>query len=711
MHRALLLSLVLVLAAPALARPMMHIRVDDSDAALGELAALRASLVGGGRGYVDAYLVPDDLWQLHASGIEYEIIADDTRDEAPPTRDDYHDSLTVEEDLEALVADYPELARMVDVGDSVQGRPIVGVILGADVLARTARPSMRLLGAHHGDEWSSMEVSIEVAHALVEGYGADLEITALLDGCEVWVVPLLNPDGLESFQRYNANDVDLNRNYAYEWSMWEWASGDGPFSEPETDAVRAQGVRRSFSHAASYHSGAVLCNYLWNYTEVDSPDEGMLAYMCGVYEAATTAPDFYSTNGAAWYITHGDSNDWAYGVRGALEYTLELTADKAPPEEHIPGYVDWHLDASLLFLEEGARTGVAGQVVDADSGVPVEARLTSQPSGWPVYADPDTGAFHKLLFQGVYDLLVEAPGYEAATVSATVSDGALGTLDVALERQVPGVTLEQAIPSVLDLDGPAVQLRLVGSGLGGWAAAAHLHRWDADPLPLGVFTDGADLLVEVDPGDMEPEYSREGPWWIVVEGPGGEVALPRGLTVVGGGDPSFEIEGVTTVLDAGGPGIHRVSVQGDLLPRGADLLLVGPGGHVAWPVQVELEDSLLITALFDGAALPDGTWDVILAGGAHHRAVDDALFTEDGAFTDEPPADDDDTTGDDDSTGDDDTAADDDSTGGADDDAMDDSGGVSLTGQGCECRAGAGAGSWSAVVFLAAAAVATRRRR
>src|SRR5690606_34974590 len=98
----------------------------------------------------------------------------------------------------------------------------------------------------------------------VEGYGSDPEITGLLSKIDVVVAPVVNPDGFvyswehERFWRKNRRDngdgtfgVDLNRNWGHMWgtslphasggssrTRSEVYWGTGPFSEPETQAMR-----------------------------------------------------------------------------------------------------------------------------------------------------------------------------------------------------------------------------------------------------------------------------------------------------------------------------------------------------------------------------------------------------------------------------------------------------------------------------------------
>lgn len=53
------------------------------------------------------------------------------------------------------------------------------------------------------------------------------------------LLPLLNPDGALEYTRYNANGIDLNRNFSYNWSdRSEEPSGPEPWSEPESLAIR-----------------------------------------------------------------------------------------------------------------------------------------------------------------------------------------------------------------------------------------------------------------------------------------------------------------------------------------------------------------------------------------------------------------------------------------------------------------------------------------
>ena len=86
------------------------------------------------------------------------------------------------------------------------------------------------LGCHHAREWISVEVPFLLAKELIEGVNKST-ISDLLSSGEIWVVPLVNPDGFRYSHRQDIQDarlwrknrrrisnntigVDLNRNYA-----------------------------------------------------------------------------------------------------------------------------------------------------------------------------------------------------------------------------------------------------------------------------------------------------------------------------------------------------------------------------------------------------------------------------------------------------------------------------------------------------------------
>jgi murein peptide amidase A len=107
--------------------------------------------------------------------------------------------------------------RTVVLGRSWQGRPIVAVEVG-----NPAGTPVLVVGCIHGDETGG----VAIAQALERLSPRDLDL---------WIVPVLNPDGVAADTRKNAHSVDLNRNFPWRWRPLSgvYESGARPLSERE----------------------------------------------------------------------------------------------------------------------------------------------------------------------------------------------------------------------------------------------------------------------------------------------------------------------------------------------------------------------------------------------------------------------------------------------------------------------------------------------
>jgi protein MpaA len=110
------------------------------------------------------------------------------------------------------------------IGTSVQGRAITAWRLGDP---RSSKKVLLLAGMH-GNETGA----VHTLRALRDGRA--------ITGADIWVVPVVNPDGVARNTRQNARKVDLNRNFSTKWARLGGAvnSGRKAFSEPESRAIR-----------------------------------------------------------------------------------------------------------------------------------------------------------------------------------------------------------------------------------------------------------------------------------------------------------------------------------------------------------------------------------------------------------------------------------------------------------------------------------------
>jgi carboxypeptidase D len=363
--------------------------------------------------------------------------------------------------LQTWANDHSDIARIVDVGTSVEGRILRCIVISDNVDTEEYEPEVRVIGTIHGNEEIANEVVLYLAERLLTDYGLDSAVTELIDGMEIWLQPLVNPDGYAhepSSRRVNANGVDLNRNLSYQWT---YGHGSHAFSEPETQALADYSggdeqyvpddvEDNTFVLGLTHHSGAICLNYVWNYTGTNAPDKAHIEdNLCQDYsdacEGNSNLGDSYMdwiTEGWDWYETHGDVNDWSYGERGCIDTTTELSNGQGGyfPEGDIIDFCEVNYYGQMAYLEY-ADDGLHGTAKDT-AGVPVLCTITvNDPALFPMrteafmYNDPTViGDYWLPLDDGTYDVTFSADGYTPQTFENVVVTGETTTpIDVVFE--------------------------------------------------------------------------------------------------------------------------------------------------------------------------------------------------------------------------------------------------------------------------------------
>ena len=340
----------------------------------------------------------------------------------------YHTPESCEEDFKAWAEEHSEICQLIQIGTSVKGRPILGLKITTNPKVHEFKPMVRFCAAHHGNEVGSSETIIMFTKYILDNYKTDERIANIVQKVEMWIIPMVNPDGVAKRTRYNANYKDLNRNYGYHFRAGYKAGS--PFSEPETRAVRDHAANIPFSLSLSFHCSGDIVNYVWNYTKVRCPDQDLVLKLSEGYAAFN---GYDVTEGADWYKITGDTDDWAYGCSGCIDSTIEVAN---PSFSGIEKVFEQNREALLYYCEE-VQKGICG-VVTNEAGQPLEAFVEAIPPRWPTFSHPKGGDFHRVLLPGTYKLRVWAPGYEEKIIEGiTVGDGAATRVDVKL-TELPG---------------------------------------------------------------------------------------------------------------------------------------------------------------------------------------------------------------------------------------------------------------------------------
>lgn len=203
------------------------------------------------------------------------------------------------------------------IGKSAGGREILAYHYGTG-----ADEILFVGGIHGGYEWNTVSIAYEAMSYLKANPNlvpANLKIT---------VIPVLNPDGLSKVVsavntlfvasevntsntlqvagRFNANNVDLNRNFDCDWkSTGVWQSktvsgGSSVFSEPESQAVKNYVESRNIKGAVVFYSAA----------------GGVYSSSCGVGVSAATRALTNTYAKASTYPAHEEFN--SYEITGDM---------------------------------------------------------------------------------------------------------------------------------------------------------------------------------------------------------------------------------------------------------------------------------------------------------------------------------------------------------------------------------------------------------
>ena len=327
--------------------------------------------------------------QIQQEGFSVEVISEDAWNylktqsaraarAATVTTATYHshdEVLTMLTDMEAS-----GVAQTYNIGTSVEGRDIWAVRISDNPALDEDEPSVLFVGCHHAREWISVEVPLYLGKYLTDHYATDPEIASMVDNQQIWIVPVLNPDGYEysrstnrSWRKNRRNNgknkygVDLNRNYGYMWGDDAGSSGDrgsgtyrGPeaFSEPETCALRDLCLAHDFRSMITYHSYGSEVACTWGYTLDPTPDfcrdrhmaDVMETLINNVHNAGYTSPEIYG------YLTSGDTTDWTYGIFRIPSITIELRPKTSfeggfvLPENQIIPTCEENLPAALYLI-------------------------------------------------------------------------------------------------------------------------------------------------------------------------------------------------------------------------------------------------------------------------------------------------------------------------------------------------------------------------
>lgn len=245
------------------------------------------------------------------------------------------DNLDSDSQTEPAAEDMVEtpLVQQWEIGNSVESRPI-----SVHTFGNGDTEILFVGGVHGGYEWNG----VLLAEEMIAYLESNPEIIS--EGLTVSIIPSLNPDGVFEVLgmttdftatqaltiapdpvadgRFNANGIDLNRNFDCKWaptSSWrgaEVSAGTAPFSEPETVALRDYVLANNPSAVIFWHSKA-------NTVYASECENGILPETITLMNTYATAANYNTVKKFGAYPITGDAEGWLASI-GIPAVTVEL---------------------------------------------------------------------------------------------------------------------------------------------------------------------------------------------------------------------------------------------------------------------------------------------------------------------------------------------------------------------------------------------------
>lgn len=310
----------------------------------------------------------------------------------------YSDLESIDKRIDNAVERSGGTAKVFEIGQSVEGRSIRAVRISKNGNHGEDLPEVLFVGLHHAREWISSEVTMGILEFLVEYMNSNPFVSDILQNSVIWFVPMLNPDGyLFSWEearlwRYNRRihpdetiGVDLNRNYDSSWIKIDYVHGEGPFSEPETQAVKnlilnefekpfPDGIK-SLDGLITYHSFGQIIMYPPGSTEEPAEKHEYykeLADRMAYFTFSECRSVYIVMQNSSLYFTFGEMTEWFMNTHnGKPSFTFELRPHMDSnyfftlPEDQIRDTVKENITPALYFVRH-IITGETDLIMDMD---------------------------------------------------------------------------------------------------------------------------------------------------------------------------------------------------------------------------------------------------------------------------------------------------------------------------------------------------------
>ena len=305
--------------------------------------------------------------------------------------------------MQGWTEEFPTLCHIDTIGTSVQGRLILSMYIEIQTVDDLYRPEFFYSSTMHGDEVTGFVMMLRLIDTLLNGYGSNPQYTELINRTRISINPLSNPDGtyrggnnnIRYAQRYNANWVDLNRNYP------------DPFGTNPLDAQQIENTamidyvsNHNFRVSANLHGGSEVMNYPWDsFTSYENPHPDRDWWIAVCQRFVDTSRTYSNSHfrdvntqgyieGGDWYVISNGRQDYMNYYHNCHELTMEISSAKMISSDQLPEY--WRFLQHSLVNYIGEVHNIDNVGINNPTQTGNDLQFYPNPTGGKIFVNQET---------------------------------------------------------------------------------------------------------------------------------------------------------------------------------------------------------------------------------------------------------------------------------------------------------------------------------
>ncbi len=349
---------------------------------------------------------------------------------------------TLRDYLLYLENSYPGICRLDSLGLTPGHHQLYYLKLSDNSGRDEGEPEVLLNGQIHGDELIGSMLLLQLADTLCNSYAGNSRIRHLIDNHEIFILPLMNPDGcylpsdtsISYASRYSLSHKDMNRIYPDPDDI-----ADVDTLQPEVRMMMDFIRERHFLLSMSIHAGAEVVNYPWDRKAELHPFDDWFRVRSRSYADTVHAfsgpnylnlndpsAEFGIINGYAWYQVNGGLQDYLNYYYRCRDITFELSNLKFCNPSDFRRIFGYNFRSMYHYIQASGQ-GLCVQAQDADTHEIIRPDLSffnvSGVAAAAVRNDDSTSIL--LSLSGPQFFSISAPGYADTLLITDIPEDSL----------------------------------------------------------------------------------------------------------------------------------------------------------------------------------------------------------------------------------------------------------------------------------------------